>query len=93
MTSFCMSVIRCAATASSAMPDGLRPLGDDRRDSPPVRAFHSVSVTNGITGCSSLQQRVEHRGQHRGGVRDVPSASCTLASSTYQSQNSSQAKW
>lgn len=23
-------------------------------DSPPVRVFHSTSVTNGITGCSSL---------------------------------------
>ena len=39
-------------------------------DSPPVSAFHSASVTNGITGCSSLQQCIEHRGQHGGGVRD-----------------------
>ncbi len=64
------------------------------RDSPPVSVFHNVSVTNGITGCSSLS-RLSSTVASTAGVCVACSSwpSCTLASSTYQSQNSSQAKW
>ena len=61
-------------------------------DSPPVKVFHNTSVTNGITGCSSLSS-VSSTAASTAVVCCTPSANCTLASSTYQSQNSSQAKW
>ena len=61
-------------------------------DSPPVSVFHSVSVTNGITGCRSFNS-VSRTAASTAVVCAIPSASCTLASSRYQSQNSSHAKW
>ena len=61
-------------------------------DSPPVSAFHSVSVTNGITGCSSLSRLSSTAASTAVVCPTVLRPSCTFASSTYQSQNSSQAK-
>src|ERR1700683_2650130 len=61
-------------------------------DSPPVRFFHSVSVTNGITGCSN-RSNVSSAAANTAVVCESPSATCVLASSRYQSQNSSQVKW
>src|SRR6185437_10157555 len=70
-------------------------------ESSPVSAHHSSSVTNGITGCSSrsiwsstkpstLRVRSAPVSSSPG---SSPDASGTLASSRYQSQNSSHAKW
>ena len=53
VTSFCMSATRCAATGSNVKPDGCGQSAMTT-DSPPVSVFHSVSVTNGITGCNNL---------------------------------------
>ena len=70
----------------------------------PVSAVHSSSVTNGMTGCSSRSIWSSTNPSTRL-VRSAAStaawpassawaaASGTLASSRYQSQNSSQAKW
>ena len=70
----------------------LRPVGDDQRLAAGQRLPQHLGDERHHR-VQQFEQRVEHRGQHRGGVCDVRSASCTLASSTYQSQNSSQAKW
>ena len=51
--SFCISATRCVATGSTAKPDGCGQSAMTM-DSPPVKVFHSTSVTNGITGCSNL---------------------------------------
>ena len=91
VTSFCMSATRCDATGSNVKPEGAGQSAMTR-DSPPVNAFHSVSVTNGITGCNSLS-KVSSTAASTAVVCVIPSVSCTFASSTYQSQNSSQAKW
>ena len=64
--------------------------------SSPVSAVHSSSVTNGMTGCSS---RINCSSTKPSTCRVVSAAasseeaSGTLASSRYQSQTSSQAKW
>ena len=91
VTSFCISAIRCAATGSSVHPDGFGQSATTT-DSRPVSAFHSASVTNGITGCSS-RSRVSSTSASTAVVCCTPLVSCTLASSRYQSQNSSHAKW
>src|SRR6185312_15174057 len=64
--------------------------------SPPVSARHSSSVTNGITGCSSRSSRSSTKpstARVAATALSSPLASAGLASSRYQSQNSSQAKW
>src|SRR5215472_8575670 len=65
-------------------------------ESSPVSAHHSSSVTNGMTECSSRSIWSSTNPS----TRRVVSAACsspedkgTFASSRYQSQNSSQAKW
>src|SRR6266516_2794138 len=64
-------------------------------DASPVSAVHSSSVTNGITGWSSLSSRSRTKPSTdlvaAAAVSSAP-ASAGLASSRYQSQNSSQAK-
>src|SRR5215475_5010600 len=65
-------------------------------ESSPVSAHHSSSVTNGMTGCSSRSIWSSTNPSTRlvvSAARSSPEASGTLASSRYQSQNSSQAKW
>ncbi len=65
-------------------------------ESSPVSAHHSSSVTNGITGCSSRSiwsSTNPSTWRVRLAAASSPLASGTLASSRYQSQNSSQAKW
>src|SRR6516164_10465119 len=65
-------------------------------ESSPVSAHHSSSVTNGMTGCSSRSIWSSTNPRTRlvvSAARASPEASGTLASSRYQSQNSSQAKW
>ena len=65
-------------------------------DSSPVSAVHSSSVTNGMTGCSSRSSWSSTKPSTCRVVSAAPQspeASGTLASSRYQSQTSSQAKW
>src|SRR5215472_15349977 len=65
-------------------------------ESSPVSAHHSSSVTNGMTGCSSRSIWSSTNPSTRlvvSAARVSPEVSGTLASSRYQSQNSSQAKW
>src|SRR5215475_5513413 len=65
-------------------------------ESSPVSARHSSSVTNGMTGCSSRSIWSSTNPSTRlvvSAARSSPEVSGTLASSRYQSQNSSQAKW
>ena len=65
-------------------------------ESSPVSAVHSSSVTNGMTGCSSRSSWSSTNPSTRLVVSAAswsPEASGTLASSRYQSQTSSQAKW
>src|ERR1700733_3452442 len=75
--------------------------GATTTDSAPVSAVQSSSVTNGMTGCSS---RSSWSSTNPSTCRVVsaapvfatlpsPELSGTLASSRYQSQTSSQAKW
>src|SRR6516165_10258075 len=65
-------------------------------ESSPVSAAHNSSVTNGMTGCS---RRSNWSSTKPSTCLVVPAAawspdvSGTLASSRYQSQTSSQAKW
>ena len=91
VTSFCRSATRCAAAGSSVIPEDTGQSAITS-DSAPVSDFHSTSVTNGITGCNSLS-RVSSTAASTAVVWLMPWASCTLANSRYQSQNSSQAKW
>lgn len=64
-------------------------------DSPPVSDFHSASVTNGITGCSSLSSTSSTAASTSLGVLGARAAFEQLGfrGSRYQSQNSSHAKW
>ena len=65
-------------------------------ESSPVKAVHSSSVTNGMTGCSSRSSWSSTKPSTCRVVSAAPAspeASGTLASSRYQSQTSSQAKW
>src|SRR5580704_19673287 len=65
-------------------------------DSSPVNAVHSSSVTNGVTGCSSRSSWSSTKPSTClvvSAASASPEASGTLASSRYQSQTSSQAKW
>ena len=94
VTSFCMSEIRCAAITSSAIPDASGHAAITRDTAPgssPINAVHNVSVTNGITGWSNLS-RLSSTVASTAVVPRSPRPSCTFASSTYQSQNSSHAK-
>ena len=52
VTTACTSAISCSA-ATFARPVSATGHGAMTTDSPPVSAVHSVSVTNGIIGCSS----------------------------------------
>ena len=77
-----------------ADPGRLRPVGDNQRlggGVSSVSACHSASVTNGMTGCSS-RSSVSSTAASTAVVWVSPSASCTFATSTYQSQNSSHVK-
>src|SRR5580693_5975687 len=65
-------------------------------ESPPVRAVQSSSVTNGMTGCSRRSSWSSTKPSTClvvSAASASPEASGTLASSRYQSQTSSQAKW
>src|SRR5580700_1438620 len=65
-------------------------------DPSPVNAVHSSSVTNGVTGCSSRSSWSSTKPSTClvvSAASASPEASGTLASSRYQSQTSSQAKW
>ncbi len=94
VVSFCRSSIRREESASAATPDAAGHSAITR-DSPPVNTFHKVSVTNGITGCSrrSSASRTVPRTVLVPSTYALPSASCTFASSRYQSHTSSHAKW
>src|SRR5215472_2141229 len=62
-------------------------------ESPPVSAVHSSSVTNGMTGCSSRSSASSPYPSTSLVVWPAGPGSAALASSRYQSQTSSQAKW
>ena len=68
VTSFCMSAIRCAATASSAMPEGCGQSAITT-DSPPGQRLPQRLGDERHHRVQQLEQRVEHGGQHRRGVR------------------------
>ena len=94
MTTSC-SAANSASAAGSRRSGSAAGHGATTTDSPPVSAVHSVSVTNGTIGCSS-RSTVSSTWPSTRRVRSAaspPAASGTLASSTYQSQNSSQMKW
>ena len=64
-------------------------------DSPPVSVVHSVSVTNGTTGCSSrrVTSRTSPSTRPETSAGSPPARKVVLDSSTYQSKTSSHAKW
>src|SRR5262249_18945985 len=85
-----------ASAAGSRSPGTAVGQAATMTESPPVKAVHSSSVTNGMIGWMSLSSwsstcpstwRVRPAAAGSGPFR------VGLASSTYQSQNSSQAKW
>ena len=91
------SATQAAAAGSAVRPDAAGH-GAITSDSPPVRAVQRVSVTNGTNGCSSLSNasRTVPRTALVVATRmesGSPTGIWTLASSRYQSQNSSHAKW
>jgi hypothetical protein len=92
VTSRCTAASSASARAST-YDDSAEGHEPTTRDSPPVNASQSRSVTNGITGCSSRNSRSSTcPNTARVAVAAAPPAdSDVLASSTYQSQNSDHA--
>ena len=85
---------RRSASAPAAGAPGRWPgHGAIMTDSPPVSAVHSSSVTNGMTGWSSRSSASSTYPSTSRVVWPAGPGSAALASSRYQSQTSSQAKW
>ena len=95
-----ISVTRRIIEATSASAPGSANLKAGQAatttESSPVSAVQSSSVTNGMTGCSSRSNWSSTNPSTPLVVSAAPASpevSGTLASSRYQSQTSSQAKW
>ncbi|CAM5672984.1 hypothetical protein SALBM311S_12449 [Streptomyces alboniger] len=99
----CWRVTISRSASASRKPPGASAPGTDTAaghsattsDSPPVRVVHSVSVTNGTTGCSSFSvtSRTSPRTRLLTSAASPPAWNVVFDSSTYQSKTSSHAKW